>query len=213
MTKQSALTNGELSSLPCFDTSTQRVASGPDDTDAEAAIRVLLRYIGETERPGLAETPSRVRKAWSEWCSGYQVNPDDIFKVFEDGAEGVDEMVLIRDIPFYSHCEHHLAPFFGSAHVAYIPRGKIVGLSKLERLVDVFSKRLQVQERLTTQIADCIDKNLQPLGVGVVLEARHFCIDSRGVKKPGSSTVTSALRGALKLNPATRGEFLRLIGS
>jgi len=176
-----------------------------------SSIRTLLRAIGEDpSREGLLETPDRVMKAWKHWAQGYAQNPADVLKTFEDGAEGVDEMVIVKDIQLYSHCEHHMAPFFGKAHVAYIPDKRIVGLSKLARVVDIFAHRLQVQERLTNQIADAIQENLQPLGVGVIVEATHFCMCSRGVNKQGSTTVTSALRGALKEKPAARAEFLAL---
>lgn len=176
----------------------------------EDNVTRMLQFIGEdVGREGLAETPKRVAKAWAHWASGYNVDPADILKTFEDGASGVNEMVMVRDIPFYTHCEHHLAPFFGRATVAYIPNGKIVGLSKLNRLVDCFARRLQVQERLTTQIADAINDHLQPLGVGVVVKARHLCMESRGVCQQGHETITSALRGALFEGPA-RQEFLSL---
>jgi GTP cyclohydrolase I len=172
----------------------------------------LLAEIGEDPtRAGLLETPGRVMRAWREdWCSGYNQNPLDVLKTFEDGAEGCDEMVLVGKLEFYSHCEHHMAPFFGDAHIAYIPNGKIVGLSKVARLLDIFAKRLQVQERITNQIADAMVEGLQPLGVGVLLKARHMCMCSRGVNKQGSYTVTSALRGAFKDEPETRAEFLML---
>ena len=172
----------------------------------------LLQFIGEDPtRGGLLETPKRFLKAWTEYSSGYGKDPADILKVFEDGAENVDEMVLVKDIPVYSHCEHHLAPFFGVAHVAYIPNGRIVGLSKLSRLVDMYAKRLQVQERLTNQIADALEQNLQPLGVGVVIECRHLCMEQRGIARQGSATVTSAMRGALHDVPSARAEFLSLL--
>lgn len=185
-----------------------------DDAGAELAISTLLEYVGENpQRPGLLETPARVRKAWKHWCSGYHEDPVAVLKTFEDGAELCgDEMVLVKGIELYSHCEHHMAPFFGVAHVAYIPDKKIVGLSKLARVADIFAKRLQVQERLTNQIANAINDTLQPKGVGVLIEAKHFCMCSRGVNKQGSSTTTSALRGAFYDDPATRSEFLRLIG-
>lgn len=161
-------------------------------------------------REGLQETPQRVAKAWQAWLSGYGKDPSAILKVFEDGAEGVDEMVLVKDIPFYSHCEHHLAPFFGTATVAYIPKGKIVGLSKISRLVDMFARRLQVQERMTTQIADAIDKHLQPTGCAVLVKARHMCMESRGICQQGHHTVTSALRGVMRDDALARAEFLKL---
>lgn len=176
---------------------------------ASKATAALLQAIGEDPmRPGLLETPMRVAKAWGEWTDGYGKNPADVLKTFEDGAEGVDEMVTQKDIEIYSHCEHHMAPFFGVAHIAYIPNGKIVGLSKLARLADIFAHRLQVQERLTNQIADALVEHLQPIGVGVVVEAKHFCMCSRGVNKQGSTTITSALRGAIKDKPEARAEFL-----
>jgi GTP cyclohydrolase IA len=176
-------------------------------------VRQLLRLIGEDpDREGLQETPLRFLKAMAEYTRGYREKPEDVLKVFEDGGEGVDEMVIVRDIPVYSLCEHHLAPFFGKAYVGYVPDKKILGLSKISRLVEVYSRRLQVQERLTNQIADALAKHLQPLGVAVVLECRHLCMESRGIKHAGSSTVTSALRGSIKKNPDTRKEFLSLIG-
>ena len=163
-----------------------------------------------SDREGLNETPVRVAKAWEFWTSGYDQDPADVLKVFEDGADGYDEMVAVVDIPVYSKCEHHLADIFGRATVAYIPDGKIVGLSKLSRLVDVFARRLQVQERLTVQIADALEEHLDPIGVGVKVEARHLCMESRGLCQQGHYTVTTALRGALKDEPQARMEFLAL---
>lgn len=177
----------------------------------EDNIRRLLQFVGEDpKRGGLLETPHRVAKAWGHWTSGYKKDPASILKVFEDGADGCDEMVIVKDIPFYTHCEHHLAPFFGTATVAYIPDGKIVGLSKISRIVDLFARRLQVQERLTNQIADALNTHLQPKGVGVVIRARHLCMESRGICQQGHHTITSALRGALKDKPETRAEFMAL---
>jgi GTP cyclohydrolase I len=182
----------------------------PEDLES---VRRLLAYIGEDpDREGLQETPKRFLKAWQEYTSGYQQKPEDILKVFEDGAQSVDEMVIVRDIPVYSLCEHHLAPFFGKAYVGYVPDRRILGLSKISRVVEVFARRLQVQERLTNQIADALDTHLQPLGVAVVIECRHMCMESRGVRHTGTATVTSALRGSIKSNPDTRREFLSLIG-
>ena len=177
----------------------------------EDNITRLLQYVGEDpSRGGLLETPKRVAKAWAFWCSGYEQKPEDILKVFEDGAEGVDEMVVVKDIPFYTHCEHHMAPFFGTATIAYLPNKKIVGLSKLSRLLDIYARRLQVQERLGCQVADAIMEHLGALGCGVVIKARHLCMESRGICKQGSSTTTSALRGLFKEDPAVRSEFLQL---
>lgn len=185
----------------------------------------LLRALGEDPtRGGLLETPQRFMKYMQEITSGKDGDPAALLKVFEDGAEDVDEMVVVAGIPFYSMCEHHMAPFFGQAHIAYIPgkRGadgvqsseaktRIVGLSKIPRLLDMFSKRLQVQERITNQVAETMYKELGALGVGVVLRARHMCMEMRGIKKAGSITYTSALRGAIKERPETRSEFMRFV--
>lgn len=172
----------------------------------------LLQFVGEDpKREGLRETPIRMAKAWKFWTSGYAVeNPGSVLKVFSDGAERCDQMVSVNSIPFYSNCEHHLAPFFGYAHVAYIPDKKIIGLSKISRLVDIFSRRLQVQERLTSQIADTINDVANPRGVAVCLHARHMCIESRGVCRPGEVTTTSALRGLFLTSPQVRSEFYSL---
>lgn len=179
---------------------------------AEESILQLLDSIepSSSRREGLAETPGRAAKAWKFWCSGYDKNPADILKVFEDGADNYDQMVTVVDIPIYSHCEHHLAAIFGTATIAYIPNGRIVGLSKLSRLADMFARRLQVQERLTAQIADALVEHLNPLGVGVVIKARHMCMESRGLCQQGHHTVTTALRGAIKDEPQTRAEFMAL---
>jgi GTP cyclohydrolase I len=177
-------------------------------------IRGLLDAVGEnTQRQGLSETPARVVKAWKEWTSGYDVDIAALMKVFEDGAEGYDEMVIVKDIPIYSKCEHHLADIFGTATIAYIPNGKVVGLSKLSRVADAFARRLQVQERLTGQIADAIVEHLNPLGVGVIIKARHMCMESRGLCQQGHHTITSALRGVLKTESAARSEFMLLANS
>jgi GTP cyclohydrolase I len=182
----------------------------PRNEDLET-VRRLLAYIGEDpDREGLQETPARFLKAWEEYTRGYREKPEDILKSFEDGAQSVDEMVIVRDIPVYSLCEHHLAPFFGKAHVAYIPQKRIVGLSKIARVVDVFSRRLQVQERLTAQVAQALEEVLQPKGVGVVVEANHLCMMMRGVEKQNSSTVTSCLLGLFRSDERTRTEFLKL---
>jgi GTP cyclohydrolase I len=176
-------------------------------------VRKLLAYIGEDpDREGLLETPARFLKAWEEYTRGYREKPEEILKSFEDGAQSVDEMVIVRDIPVYSLCEHHLAPFFGRAYVGYVPDRRILGLSKISRLVEIYARRLQLQERLTNQIADALDTHLQALGVAVVIECRHMCMESRGVRHTGTATVTSALRGSIKSNADTRREFLSLIG-
>lgn len=173
--------------------------------------RRLLETLGEDpDRPGLVETPGRVAKAWQHWTSGYGQEPSDILKVFEDGAEDYNELIMVRNIPVYSHCEHHLAPFFGTATIGYTPNGRIVGLSKLTRLMDCFAKRLQVQERLTIQVANALMEHLEPKSVGVMIRCRHMCMESRGIRTPGEETVTSALLGELQTNLALRTEFLSL---
>lgn len=159
------------------------------------------------------DTPKRFLAAWLHWTGGYEWDPEKMLRTFSDGAEDYDELVFQGNIPTFSLCEHHLAPFFGLTHIAYIPHGKIVGLSKLIRLVDIFSRRLQVQERLTNQIADSVNSCLQPLGVGVVIQCRHMCMESRGVQKMGTVTVTSAMRGAIKDEPSARAEFLQFVQS
>lgn len=177
----------------------------------EVIYDLLNEVIGENPiREGLVETPARVVKAWKHWTSGYSVDIGKLLKTFEDGAEDYDEMVLVKDIPIYSKCEHHLADIFGTATIAYIPNGRVVGLSKLSRVTDAFARRLQVQERLTTQIADALDAHLHPTAVGVIIKARHMCMESRGICQQGHHTVTSALRGVFKTDPTARAEFLRL---
>ena len=183
---------------------------GDASSGIEDHIRRLIQYAGDDPtREGMSETPKRVAKAWRHWCGGYDVDPASFLKTFEDGAEGAKEMVVVRDIPFFSHCEHHMAPFFGTATVGYIPNGRIVGLSKLNRLVDCFARRFQVQERMSAQIADAIDNHLGALGVGVIVTARHMCVESRGIAQHGSETTTSALRGVM-IEGTQRQEFLLL---
>lgn len=176
-----------------------------------AGVRAILASIGEgKEREGLRETPERVANAYlDELLIGYRQNPQDVLKTFD--ASNYNEMVLVRDIPMFSFCEHHLLPFVGRAHVAYIPNGRVLGLSKIARLVDILAHRLQTQERLTVEVADALMEGLAPQGVGVVIEAEHMCMTLRGIQKPGAKTVTSVLRGALMDDPAARAEFLRLV--
>lgn len=177
---------------------------------ARDAVSTILSFIGEDpEREGLLETPARVVNAWREWTIGYQIHPEDVLKVFNDGGENYDEMVLVKDIWFYSHCEHHMSPFFGHAHIAYIPDGKIVGLSKLPRLLDIYARRLQVQERLTNQVAEALMEHLKPKGVAVKVQARHLCMESRGVQKPGCITTTTKLLGVFLKDAKARNEFLQ----
>ena len=161
------------------------------------AVHLLLLSMGENpEREGLIDTPKRVSKMYDEIFAGYEQDPESLLDTTFD--ESHQELVLVKDIPFYSHCEHHMVPFFGTAHVAYIPNGKVVGISKLARLVECYAKRIQIQERMTSQIADDIEKYLEPRGVAVIIKAEHLCMAMRGVKKPGSNTVTSAMRGVFR---------------
>jgi len=178
--------------------------------DKEQLITRLLEHIGEDpKREGLKDTPKRVVKMWDEIFGGYQQKEEDFFKaVF---TSDLDEMVVVKDIPFYSHCEHHMVPFCGTAHIGYIPNGKVLGLSKMARLVDMYAKRLQIQEVLTKQVADALEKNLKPQGVMVVMEAEHLCMSMRGVRKSGAKTVTSVTLGAFRDQDKTRNEFLRII--
>lgn len=177
-------------------------------TIRRATANILAVLDPNHSREGIRETPDRVAKAWLEWTRGYDVDIAALLKTFEDGAERYDEMVLVKDIPIYSKCEHHLADIFGTASIAYIPSAKVVGLSKLSRLADAFARRLQVQERLTVQIADALDEHLAPKGVAVLIRARHMCMESRGICQQGHHTVTSALRGVFKNDPSARAEFL-----
>ncbi len=184
--------------------------NGVDVERIENAVREILEAVGEDlQREGIKKTPARVARMYAELLGGMNEDPQKhLESVF---TENYDEIVLLREIPFYSICEHHLMPFIGVAHVAYLPKGKVLGVSKLARIVDSFARRLQVQERLTDQIADFLMTNLKPLGVAVVLEASHSCMTIRGIKKPGSIMVTSSLRGAFKSDPRTRGEIMTLI--
>jgi GTP cyclohydrolase I len=181
--------------------------------EAEAHVRALLRLIGDDpNREGLAETPQRVVRALEEQFAGYDQDPSEHLDRTFDEVQGYDELVLVSDIEVYSHCEHHMVPFVGKAHVGYIPNGRVVGLSKLARVVDVFAKRLQIQEKLTVQIAQAIESSLAPHGVAVVLQCQHFCMCYRGVRKPGSWTTTSRLRGIFLKDSAARMELLTLLG-
>jgi GTP cyclohydrolase I len=181
-------------------------------SDVEAAFRTIIRWAGDDpDRPGLTETPSRMSRAFEEFFSGYRQDPAEILqKTFEE-IEGYDEMVMLRGIRFESHCEHHLAPIVGRAWVAYVPRGRVVGISKLARVVDAYAKRLQIQEKMTAQIANAIDSAQQPKGVGVIIKATHHCMTTRGVHKPDTDLVTSRMLGCFRDNPIKRQELLSLV--
>ena len=181
--------------------------------EAEDAIRLLLRWAGDNPaREGLIDTPKRVAKAYKEWFGGYTMQPEEYLKRTFEEVAGYDEMVILRDIEFESHCEHHMAPIIGVAHVGYIPNGRVVGISKLARVVEAYAKRLQVQEKMTAQVANCIQDVLKPKGVGVVIVAKHECMTTRGVHKTGVSMVTSKLLGSFREDARTRSEFLQCVG-
>ncbi|WP_457796887.1 GTP cyclohydrolase I FolE [Methylocystis sp. S23] len=203
-----------LDSPPAADRSgpAQKALERPSREEAEAAVRTLLRWAGDDpDREGLRETPRRVVKAYEEFFKGYNETPDEaLSRVFEE-VEGYDDLVLVRDIPFTSHCEHHVVPFVGKAHIAYYPTGGVVGLSKLARLVDVFAKRLQTQEAMTAQIAEAIESHLVPRGVAVLVEAEHMCMSMRGVLKQGSSTVTVQFSGVFRDDPGQQAHFYTLL--
>ena len=186
----------------------------PTRSEAEAAVRTLLEWAGDDpDREGLKDTPKRVAKAYEEFFAGYREDPDALLAAtFEETAD-YDEMVVLRDVRLVSHCEHHVVPILGRVHIGYLPAGRVVGISKLARLVDVFAKRLQIQEALTAQIADTIQRVLAPRGVGVVIEAAHQCMTTRGVHKTGVSMVTSRMLGCFRDDPTTRREFLALVGA
>lgn len=186
----------------------------PSRAEAEAAVRTLLRWTGDDpNREGLLDTPERVVRAYEEWFAGYNEDPVAILeRTFEETA-GYDEMVVLRDIRFESHCEHHLAPIIGVAHCAYLPNKRVVGISKIARVIELYAKRLQIQEKMTAQIASAINDVLRPRGVAVVVRATHQCMTTRGIHKPGVSMVTSRMLGAFRNNEATRREFLAMIGN
>ncbi|MEL7025184.1 MAG: GTP cyclohydrolase I FolE [Pseudomonadota bacterium] len=185
----------------------------PSRKAAEDAVRTLLRWAGEDiTREGLLDTPARVARAYEDWFSGYRDDPLQFLRRTFEEVEGYDEMIVLRDIHFESHCEHHMAPIIGKAHVGYLPRGKVVGISKLARVVEAFARRFQVQEKMTSQIAHCIDDVLKPCGVGVIVEASHQCMTTRGIHKTGVSMVTSQMLGEFRDDARTRAEFIEMCG-
>ena len=183
------------------------------ENQALEAVKTLIRWTGDNpEREGLKETPKRVIRSYKDFFSGYNSDPREILSKKFKEVEGYDEIIILKNIRLESHCEHHMVPFIGTAHVGYLPRNKVVGLSKLARLVEAFAKRLQIQEKLTAQIANAIDEVLQPKGVGVIIEASHLCVATRGIHKPDSKMVTSRMLGSFRNDQATRKEFLDLVG-
>ena len=194
--------------------SKENTTKRPSREEAEDAIRVLLRWAGDNpEREGLTDTPSRVVRSYEEFFAGYNIDPREYLERTFEETDGYDEIVLLRNIRFESHCEHHMAPIIGKAHIAYLPRTRVVGISKLSRLIDAYAKRLQIQEKMTAQIANTIDEVLQPFGTAVIIEAAHQCMTTRGTHKPGVTMVTSRMLGAFRSDPATRRELLAMIGS
>jgi GTP cyclohydrolase IA len=193
---------------------TKTAPNRPSREEAEKAVRTLLRWAGDNpEREGLVDTPARVAKAFEDWFSGYDQDPEAyLARTFEEVA-GYDDMVILKDIRFESHCEHHLAPIIGRAHVGYLPTHRVVGISKLARVVEAFARRLQVQEKMNAQIAHCIQTVLEPRGVAVVIEAAHQCMTTRGVHKTGVTMVTSSMLGDFRTHSDTRREFLNIIGN
>jgi GTP cyclohydrolase I len=186
----------------------------PSRAEAEAAVRTLLLWAGDDpNREGLVDTPARVARAYEEFFGGYEIDPVELLARSFEETDGYDEMVVLRDIRLESHCEHHLVPIIGRAHIAYIPDGRVVGISKLARVLEAYAKRLQIQEKLTAQVANTIETVLKPKGVAVVIEAQHQCMTTRGIHKPGVSMVTSRMLGAFRDDPSTRREFLAMIGS
>lgn len=184
----------------------------PTQKEAEEAVRTLLRYIGDDpDREGLRDTPRRVVKSYTELYGGYEHDPEEVLgRTFEEVA-GYDDIVFVKDIPFFSHCEHHMVPIIGKAHVAYLPDGRVLGLSKIARTIDIFARRLQTQETMTAQIANAIDEILQPKGVAVLIEADHMCMAMRGVQKIGSSTMTTTFTGTFKHDPREQARFMSML--
>jgi GTP cyclohydrolase IA len=202
----------ELSPAQRADLSVASLEPRPSRAEAEAAMRTLLRWAGDNpDREGLIDTPARVVRAYEEFFAGYDTDPVELLARSFEETDGYDEMVVLRDIRLESHCEHHVVPIIGRAHIAYLPAGRVVGISKLARVLEVYAKRLQIQEKLTAQVANCIDQVLKPKGVAVVIEAAHQCMTTRGIHKPGVSMVTSRMLGAFRDDPSTRREFLAMI--
>ncbi|ACU48061.1 GTP cyclohydrolase I FolE [Brucella sp. 6810] len=206
------LQDNDDTSLPVNQASVTRIHKKPGKAEAEAAVRTLLLWAGEDpDREGLLETPKRVAKAYQELFGGYSESPEEVLGTTFEEVAGYDDMVLVKDISFFSHCEHHMVPIIGKAHVAYLPEGRVVGLSKIARVVDIFARRLQTQESITAQIADSIQRILKPRGVAVMIEAEHMCMAMRGIRKQGSSTITTTFTGDFKEKADQQVRFMTLI--
>lgn len=214
---QAVSSSDSASSAPKADTTSDTrhlLEKRPPRSEAERAVQTLLRWAGDDpDREGLVDTPARVARAFEDWFSGYFEDPVELLQRTFEEVDGYDEMVVLRDVRVESHCEHHMAPILGCAHVGYMPDKRVIGISKLARIVEVYARRLQIQEKLTAQIANCIHEVLQPKGVAVVIEAEHQCMTTRGVHKPGVTMVTSRMLGMFRRNDATRREFLSLVGN
>lgn len=203
-----------MNKIADFKSSSQNSAAKPSRQEAEQAVRTLLQWAGDDpDREGLKETPARVVRSYEEFFAGYNEDPVALLERTFEETDGYDEMVLLKDIRFESHCEHHMAPIIGRVHIAYLPKNRVVGISKLARLVEVYAKRLQIQEKMTAQIANAINSILDPRGTAVVIEAAHQCMTTRGIHKPGVSMTTSSMLGGFRDNPSTRREFLAMISS
>lgn len=206
------LQDNDDTSLPVNQASVTRIHKKPSKPEAEAAVRTLLLWAGEDpDREGLLETPKRVAKAYQELFGGYSESPEEVLGTTFEEVAGYDDMVLVKDISFFSHCEHHMVPIIGKAHVAYLPEGRVVGLSKIARVVDIFARRLQTQESITAQIADSIQRILKPRGVAVMIEAEHMCMAMRSIRKQGSSTITTTFTGDFKEKADQQVRFMTLI--
>ncbi|MRN66445.1 GTP cyclohydrolase I FolE [Brucella sp. 10RB9213] len=206
------LQDNDDTSLPVNQASVTRIHKKPGKAEAEAAVRTLLLWAGEDpDREGLLETPKRVAKAYQELFGGYSESPEEVLGTTFEEVAGYDDMVLVKDISFFSHCEHHMVPIIGKAHVAYLPEGRVVGLSKIARVVDIFARRLQTQESITAQIADSIQRILKPRGVAVMIEAEHMCMAMRGIRKQGSSTITTTFTGDFKEKADQQVRFMTLV--
>ena len=191
----------------------KKIIQKPSEAEAMKAVRTLITFAGENpDREGLLDTPKRVVKAYKDWFSGYDLDPKDYLGTTFSETGGYDEIVMLKDVRIESHCEHHIAPFIGTAHIAYLPNKRVVGISKLARVANIFAKRMQVQEKLNSQIANCLQDVLKPRGVAVVIEAQHECMTTRGVHEPGISMVTSQLLGKFRTDASTRSEFFSMIG-
>ncbi|MDS7597231.1 GTP cyclohydrolase I FolE [Agrobacterium tumefaciens] len=200
-----------VKNFPAAGAKSDAAGARPTQAEAEDAVRVLLRWAGDNpEREGLLDTPKRVAKAYKELFSGYEQSVEDVLGTTFEEVGGYDDIVLVRDIPFYSHCEHHMVPITGKAHVAYLPSGRVLGLSKIARLIEIFGRRLQTQENMTAQIANALENTLKPRGVAVMIDAEHMCMSMRGVQKQGSSTLTTSFTGAFKTDPAEQVRFMTM---